>query len=133
MSRRKPRDKARNMLLESITVSMLSITMLPVLIAPWFSGCSIHFGKTRLKNRGKPRTTRFLVELRSTNWRLERPTAVMIPNMTQKIPPMIGSGMVTQRAPILLTTPMQRRMPAAYWMTLLLPTLVTPMAPMFSL
>ena len=48
-----------------------------------------------------------LVELRSTNCRFDRPTAVMIPNMTEKIPPIIGSGMVTNKAPILLHTPIK--------------------------
>ena len=38
---------------------------------------------------------RNLVELRSTNCRFERPTAVMIPNMTVKMPPMMGLGIVT--------------------------------------
>ena len=76
---------------------------------------------------------RFLVEFRSTNCRFDSPTAVMIPNMTEKMPPMMGSGIVTNSAPTLLHTPMKSSMAAAYWMTRLLPTLVTPMAPMFSL
>ena len=33
------------------------------------------------------------------NWTLESPTAVMMPNMTQKMPPMIGVGIVKKRAP----------------------------------
>jgi hypothetical protein len=32
-------------------------------------------------------------------WRLESPTAVMMPNMTQKMPPTIGCGMVRKSAP----------------------------------
>jgi hypothetical protein len=38
-----------------------------------------------------PRMKRFRVELRLTNCRLDNPTAVIIPNMTQKMPPTIGS------------------------------------------
>jgi hypothetical protein len=34
---------------------------------------------------------RFLVELRLMNCRLDSPTEVIIPNMTQKMPPTIGS------------------------------------------
>ena len=131
LSRMKPSSIARNILLDRIPLKILSIVSEPVWIG---SSCSsIHLGRTKEKKIEKPKTKRFLGELRSTNWRLERPTAVMIPNITEKMPPMIGSGMVTKRAPTLLTTPMQRRRTAAYWMTLLLPTLVTPIAPMFSL
>ena len=46
---------------------------------------------TNAKNMENPRTKRFLVELRLMNWRFDKPTAVIIPNMTQKIPPTIGS------------------------------------------
>ena len=45
---------------------------------------------TRAKKIENPMTNRFLVELRSTNWRLDNPTAVMMPNMTQKMPPTMG-------------------------------------------
>ena len=41
----------------------------------------------------------YLDELRSTNCRLERPTAVIIPNITVKIPPTIGLGIVRKKAP----------------------------------
>ena len=47
----------------------------------------------------KPRTKRFLVELRSINWRFERPTAVIIPNITQNMPPTIGLGIVRKQDP----------------------------------
>ena len=46
-----------------------------------------------------PSTNRLRVELRSTNWRLDRPTAAIIPNITQKMPPTIGLGMVRNREP----------------------------------
>ena len=49
--------------------------------------------------RENPRTNRFLEELRLANWALESPTAVIMPNMMQKRPPMIGSGIVTKKAP----------------------------------
>ena len=44
-------------------------------------------------------TINYLDELRSTNCRLERPTAVIIPNITVKIPPTIGLGIVRKKAP----------------------------------
>ena len=67
-------------------------------------------------------TNRFLDELRSTNWRLESPTAAMMPNMTQKRPPMMGEGMVRNRAPTLFKTPNNSMMTPAHWTTRLLPT-----------
>ena len=39
----------------------------------------------------KPRMNRFLVELRLMNCKFDNPTEVIIPNITQKIPPTIGS------------------------------------------
>ncbi len=50
------------------------------------------------------------------------PAAVMIPNMTQKIPPMRGSGMVTNRAPNLEKTPKANIMNELDKMTRRLPT-----------
>jgi hypothetical protein len=79
-------------------------------------------GSTREKKMEKPITRRLRGELRSTNWRLERPTAVIMPNMTQKMPPMMGVGTVRKRAPTLLTTPNRMSMSAAYWITRRLPT-----------
>lgn len=49
-----------------------------------------------------PRTKRFRDELRSTNCTLDNPTAVIMPNMTINMPPTIGDGKVTKRAPNLL-------------------------------
>ena len=43
----------------------------------------------------------YLDEFRSTNCRLDRPTAVIIPNITQNIPPTIGVGIVRKKAPII--------------------------------
>lgn len=40
---------------------------------------SKYVGKVRPKNIENPKTKRFLEEFRSTNCRLERPTAVIIP------------------------------------------------------
>ena len=120
----KPRSMAMNMELVRTTVMIESRVVLPVLIGERPASCCacIHLGSTSEKNMEKPRTKRFLVELRSTNWRLERPTAVMMPNMTVKIPPMIGFGMVTMRAESLDKTPKRIMMAAAHWITLLLPT-----------
>ena len=60
---------------------------------------------TNEKNIENPRMNKFLVEFRSTNCRLEIPTAAIIPNITQKMPPTIGSGMVRKKAPNLLRRP----------------------------
>lgn len=45
-----------------------------------------------------------------------------MPNMTQKIPPITGSGMETRRAPNLENTPKKSKNPAAHWITRRLPT-----------
>ena len=47
----------------------------------------------------------FLEEFMSAYCRFAIPTAVIIPNMTMKTPPMIGSGMVTNSAPNLPSMP----------------------------
>ena len=124
MSRTKPKSMAMNMELVRTTVMMESKVVLPVSMGERPASCwaAIHLGKTSEKKMEKPRTKRFLVELRSTNCRLERPTAVMMPNMTVKIPPMIGLGMVTMRAASLEKIPKRIMMAAAHWITLLLPT-----------
>ncbi len=45
----------------------------------------------------KPRTSKFLDELRSINCKLAKPVAAIIPNRTQNMPPIIGSWMVMKR------------------------------------
>ena len=112
----KPRSMAMNMELVRTTVMTESRVTLPVSMGERPASCwaAIHLGNTREKNIEKPRTKRFLVEFKSTNWRLERPTAVMMPNMTVKIPPMIGLGMVTMRAASLERTPKRIMMAAAH-------------------
>ena len=52
--------------------------------------------------------------------------------MTQNTPPTMGLGMVRKRALHLLNRPKMIMTPAPHMTTLLLPTLVTPIAPMFS-
>ena len=51
----------------------------------------------------KPRTSKFLDELRSINCKLANPVAAIIPNRI--MPPMMGSGIVMKRAPNLDKTP----------------------------
>ena len=51
-----------------------------------------------MKN-AKPRMNRLRVEFRSTNWRFESPTAAIMPNMAQYMPPTMGSGIVVKSAP----------------------------------
>ena len=75
-----------------------------------------------------PKTNKFLVEFKSTNCMLDKPTALIKPNITQKTPPTIGCGMVRKNAPNFETSPKSSMINAPYWITLLLPTLVTPMA-----
>ena len=70
----------------------------------------------------KPKTKRFLEELRSTNCRLESPTAVIIPNKVQNRAPRTGSGREANRALNLPTMPSSNIMAAPYWITRLLPT-----------
>lgn len=70
----------------------------------------------------KPKTKRFLEELRSTNCRLESPTAVIIPNSVQNRAPRTGSGREANRALNLPTSPSSSIMAAPYWITRLLPT-----------
>lgn len=53
------------------------------------------------------------------------PKAVIMPNMTQKMPPTTGWGMIMKTAPNLLITPWRIINTQAYWITLLLPTLET--------
>lgn len=70
----------------------------------------------------KPRTKRFLEELRSTNCRLDRPTAVIMPKRVQNKAPKTGSGRDANRALNLPTSPKNSIMAAPYWITRLLPT-----------
>ena len=79
-----------------------------------------------------PRMSKFLDEFKSMNCKFERPVAAIMPNMTQNTPPIIGSGIVMKRAPNFDKTPKKSIIKAAAWITLLLPTLVTPIAPIFS-
>ena len=50
------------------------------------------------------------------------PVGVIMPNMIQKMPPIMGSGMVTNRAPNLENIPNTSIIIAAACITLLLPT-----------
>lgn len=70
----------------------------------------------------KPRTNRLRDELRSTNCRLERPTAVIMPNSVQNSAPRTGSGNDANRALNLPTIPSSSISAAPYWITRLLPT-----------
>jgi len=74
----------------------------------------------------------FLDELRLTPCKLESPTAATVANTTQKMPPMIGSGMVMNAAPTFPNNENKIINNPAAWITRRLPTLVTLMAPMFS-
>ena len=73
-------------------------------------------------NRENPRMKRLRDELRSMNCTLERPTAAIIPNMTMKIPPTTGSGMVMKKAPNFEKRPKKIMMRAPHWITRREPT-----------
>lgn len=70
----------------------------------------------------KPKTKRFLEELRSTNCRLDSPTAVIIPNRVQNSAPRTGSGREANNALNLPTSPSSSIIAAPYWITRRLPT-----------
>ena len=57
------------------------------------------------------------------NWTLDKPTAATIANIVAKIPPMIGSGIITKTAPNFSNIPRMSMIRAAYWTTERAPTL----------
>ena len=56
-------------------------------------------GNTIPLKKANPNTNRFLELFKSTNWRLDKPTATMSPNKHQNIPPTIGFGIKVNIAP----------------------------------
>ena len=91
-----------------------------------------HLDKANPKNIENPRMNKFLVEFRLTNCRFDNPTDETMPNMTQKIPPIIGSGIVTNNAPNFENSPNKIMIKPPTCITRRLPTFVTPIAPIFS-
>ena len=83
-------------------------------------------------NIENPRTNKFRVEFKSTNCKLDNPTAAIVPNITQYTPPTMGWGIVRKMALNLQTIPIKSMKILPNWTTLRLPTLVIPIAPMFS-
>lgn len=65
---------------------------------------------------------RFLDEFKSTNCKLDIPTAVIIPNITMNTPPTMGSGIVANRAPNFPRMARRIIMIAPYCTTRRLPT-----------
>lgn len=82
-----------------------------------FSGCL-----TKEKKIEKPSTRRFRAEFMSTNCKFDSPAAEIMLNITQKMPPIIGSGIVIKSAPNFDSTPKKIIAKAAAKMTRLLPT-----------
>lgn len=81
------------------TVSHQSMYVFVFVSLPVTRGFSLRqLGRTRPKKMEKPRTNRLRDELRSTNCRLERPTAVIMPNNVQNSAPRTGSGNDAKRA-----------------------------------
>ena len=66
----------------------------PVLIASVLA--PIYLGKASPTKMAKPKTNKLRLDSSDTFFRLERPTPVIMANMTQKRPPTTGSGMVTK-------------------------------------
>ena len=83
--------------------------------------------------KAKPRMKRLRAEFRSTNCRFDSPTAVIIPNIVQYIPPTIGDGMVVNSPPNFPKQASTIMIAAPVCTTRRLPTRVRPIAPMFSL
>ena len=77
---------------------------------------------TNAKKSENPITNKLRVEFKSTNCRLDNPTAVIIPNMIHRTPPTIGVGIVEKRAPTLFNMPMIIIKHPANCTTRLLPT-----------
>lgn len=95
---------------------------LPVSIAPGLF-CN-HWGTIRPKMMDTATMVRFLVELRSVNWRTDIPTAATIPKTTVKLPPIIGSGIRVRTAPNLPMMPHTNRISPATWKTRRLATYI---------
>jgi len=58
-----------------------------------------HLERDNPKKIEKPKTKIFLDEFKSTDCKLESPTAVTVANTTENIPPIIGTGILTKTAP----------------------------------
>ena len=82
----------------------------------------MYCGRANPNTMENPTMNKFLEEFMSAYCRLEIPTAAIIPNMTMKTPPTIGSGMLTNNAPNLPTTPTTIMTRAPHWITRRLPT-----------
>lgn len=65
---------------------------------------------------------KIILEKNPLTCKLETPTAVMMPNITRNIPPMMGVGMLANTAPILPNMPVKSRTKPPATMTILLPT-----------
>ena len=110
LSKRNPKMPDTNMLVDKMTRTIWAAISFGISISLKFF--SVHFEMTynknspnvkivikimikgeqltRPKNIENPSTKMFLVEFKFTNCKLDNPTAVIILNMTQKSPPIIG-------------------------------------------
>lgn len=91
----------------------------PVLIPCGLS--LIQVGNKRPKPRDTPRIT-VLRELRETSSKVDKPTDTIMPTVTIKIPPMIGSGIVAKKAATFPKTARNIKTNAAATKTILLAT-----------
>jgi hypothetical protein len=85
------------------------------------------------RNSESPMMYMFLIEFLFTNCMYETPTAATIPNKIQKIAAKIGNGIDAKKAPNFPNMEKKIINPVDIWITLLLPTFVSPRSPMFSL
>lgn len=84
------------------------------------------------RNSESPMMYMFLIEFLFANCMYETPTAATIPNKIQKIAAKIGNGIDAKKAPNFPNMEKKIINPVDIWITLLLPTFVSPRSPMFS-
>lgn len=79
---------------------------------------SAHLIRIGIVNRDTHlKSSYYLEEFKSKYCKLDKPTAVTIPNMTQNKPPKMGSGIRTNTAPILPMIPMKKNTTPVTWST----------------
>lgn len=86
---------------------------IPVFIQPGLA--VIYLGAIRPTSNEVPMITRFLLDFRDTNCRLDSPTDVTIPKLTNTMPPRTGSGSRVKMAPNFPISPQKININPAAW------------------